>query len=434
MVLTLVEELSSLINEYATTVKGGGETQEWHLVLQEITLFLQADVTIGFKGVDFKAPSRRTVFPPRTVPLVRPDQIGQALKLQSCILVGCHQHQVKFSELTLDMYRMMYCLEKEPPAATHQITGLKVPSMTAPADSQAQPASQVAGAAAPASGSTNASRSSKSKPNPSMNPKKYLMYRPTVSQVLLYLASAHRELADNGVLLLYLSADGEEAKGEVSTASTPNVVPPASPASSVNNSTSIPPSPLHNNPIFLGSSVTSSSSSLPPFYNNQTSLEPYAVGGIRLKSENSSGGSPALSSSASLPAASPFVGTNALFPGDLTPFTRRASFIIVDSDCSHSFLNIGSCFSAPLLVLVSPQVTFSDILESSQAGSLFTYFLHDPLSAFLFTCNKSVSTPTAYEQAANKFKEITLAIDDLFSSTNDLRTFSFWPIIGFAKP
>lgn len=42
------------------------------------------------------------------------------------------------------------------------------------------------------------------------NPKKYLIYRPTNSQLLLHLASAAKELKENGVMLFYISADGEK--------------------------------------------------------------------------------------------------------------------------------------------------------------------------------------------------------------------------------
>ena len=40
------------------------------------------------------------------------------------------------------------------------------------------------------------------------NPHKYLLYKPTVSQFLVFLASGHRELPTNGALMIYLSGDG----------------------------------------------------------------------------------------------------------------------------------------------------------------------------------------------------------------------------------
>jgi Protein SCAI len=40
------------------------------------------------------------------------------------------------------------------------------------------------------------------------NPHKYLLYKPTLSQVLVFLASGFKELPPNGALMLYISADG----------------------------------------------------------------------------------------------------------------------------------------------------------------------------------------------------------------------------------
>ena len=40
------------------------------------------------------------------------------------------------------------------------------------------------------------------------NPHKYLLYKPTVEQFLIFLASGQRELPANGALLLYISGDG----------------------------------------------------------------------------------------------------------------------------------------------------------------------------------------------------------------------------------
>jgi hypothetical protein len=39
------------------------------------------------------------------------------------------------------------------------------------------------------------------------NPHKNLLYRPTFSQLLLYLANAYKECQDNSVMLLYLSGE-----------------------------------------------------------------------------------------------------------------------------------------------------------------------------------------------------------------------------------
>ena len=44
-----------------------------------------------------------------------------------------------------------------------------------------------------------------------------------------------------------------------------------------------------------------------------------------------------------------------LYPGDLFPFTRRPTFLVVDSDNSLAFASIPHYFDMPLVVLMSPQ-------------------------------------------------------------------------------
>lgn len=100
-----------------------------------------------------------------------------------------------------------------------------------------------------------------------------------------------------------------------------------------------------------------------------------------------------------------------LYPGDLYPFTRRPLFIIIDSDNSFVFQHIPRYFGQPLVVLMSPQdvppsfqgiytvhvykylcVIAFDFLNGGLAevqhhGSLFTLFLHSPLTALCYVCN-----------------------------------------------
>jgi hypothetical protein len=40
------------------------------------------------------------------------------------------------------------------------------------------------------------------------NPHKYLLYKPSVAQFLVFIASGHRELPPNGAIMIYLSGDG----------------------------------------------------------------------------------------------------------------------------------------------------------------------------------------------------------------------------------
>lgn len=93
--------------------------------------------------------------------------------------------QVKFSEMTLDQFRMLQTLEREP---QEELTNQIFDASPAPGR---QPFENGSGG------------------NRRENPHKHLLYKPTFSQLNSYLASSFRELAPNGALLLYISADGD---------------------------------------------------------------------------------------------------------------------------------------------------------------------------------------------------------------------------------
>ena len=101
------------------------------------------------------------------------------LKLQEVILVGNYSNQIKFSELTLDMYRMLQALEREP-----SVPG----SSQAETEEGANPVSQ--------------------SPVKRSNPHKYLLYRPSLGVLMNYLSIGFKDLGENNSLLVYLSADG----------------------------------------------------------------------------------------------------------------------------------------------------------------------------------------------------------------------------------
>lgn len=87
--------------------------------------------------------------------------------------------KVKFSELSMDMFRMVQTLEREPQDDPNHLH-------------DASPAGRMP-----------------FRPLPRRdNPHKYLLYKPTYSEVQVFLASGFKELPVNGALLLYLSADG----------------------------------------------------------------------------------------------------------------------------------------------------------------------------------------------------------------------------------
>lgn len=126
VVVELVDELTRHVEEYIKSLKPP-DAHEWHVVLQEITSFLQADSIISLPPSSISssssAPPKDELYypPPRldatsrllpaNTPVPQQAQGPPPITLQQVVLVGNHASQVKFSELTLEMFRMMLALE-----------------------------------------------------------------------------------------------------------------------------------------------------------------------------------------------------------------------------------------------------------------------------------------------------------------------------------
>ncbi|KAJ1566687.1 hypothetical protein HK096_000681, partial [Nowakowskiella sp. JEL0078] len=185
MIKILMSELTTLVDDYKRTFNPS-DSNEWAIVISEISTFLEAEKKLGLTSVEGDV----LVCPSRLLKdhkeADKPAQ--QKLRLQEAILVGNFQNQIKFSELTLDMYRMLQSLEREPSAVEKKD---ELATITE------EEASKVPGLAV----------GEKQKRS---NPHKYLLYRPTFAQLMVYIAIAFKDITDNSALLLYISADGSK--------------------------------------------------------------------------------------------------------------------------------------------------------------------------------------------------------------------------------
>lgn len=294
LVRDLVRELAKHIDEYTATYEPEDQL-EWSLVLSEIKSFIEADTVVNVLDSD----SNSIVLSHRLNPLITPPvekSPMMTLSLQEVLIVGASSDQVKFSELTLDMFRMLQTLEREP--QEDMISQLYDASpapggRAAPGPLAGNPLENgAAGAGAgggPACGGMGPKRE---------NPHKYLLYKPTVSQFSVFLASGQKELPANGALMLYISGDG---------------------------CFSTKPAPEDLS---------------------------YDLGGVLLSSKRDYEQLQSIINSKLTPHTKE---PNCLYPGDLQPFTRRPTFLVVDSDNSSAFANVPHHFDQPLVVLMSPQ-------------------------------------------------------------------------------
>ena len=270
-------------------------------MLGEIKVFVESDTFLNVIDGDSNSLVLSHRLSPLMIPPVERSPV-MTLSLQQVIIVGNLSEQVKFSELTLDMFRMLQTLEREPQDEMGQVYNDRSPApVRVPVEN----------------GGGGGARD---------NPHKYLLYKPTLPQLLVFLASGYKELPPNGALLLYISADGSF--------------------------------PTRPRPEDTG----------------------YDMGGVLM--------SPKRDVEPSSKNSGQFKEHCCLFPGDLFPFTRRPTFLIVDSDNALAFSSIPHYFDMPLVVLMSPQDTPPMFLEhATHKGSLFTLFLHSPLAAFCFVTN-----------------------------------------------
>lgn len=285
------------------------------------------------------------------IPLPLKMPIGKFF-LSEALLVGNYQRQVKFSELTVDMYRLLQVLEREPSDQQQQLNQQQ--------QANTSPIHQAYG-----SSSQGQTKSFNLLARPTFNsqaaqglkgsPHKYLLFRPTFSQLFLFLASGFKELPQNGVMLLYLSADGsfgpmtvesEEPGYELGGVATNQAVGTA--AGSTQQARSGSSAGNQRNPY-------------------QSSVAP--VSGNMRTSQSMH-----------------FKQLNCLHPGDLYPFTRKPLVLIVDSNNSYAFQQMPRHFALPLLVLMSP-TEYPAPFNDNTKGSLFTLFLHCPLTALCLISN-----------------------------------------------
>ncbi|KXS17566.1 hypothetical protein M427DRAFT_54500 [Gonapodya prolifera JEL478] len=341
----MMADLNRTVDEYTKGFKPN-DAAEWNTIITEITLLLETDKRLTPSdptGTPFVAPSRLRV------DRARVDKDVPKLKLQEAILAGNYQNQIKFSELTLDMYRMLQSLEREPANSRAQVPGVSYLNNSSAKDGRdatgpsAHSFSNIAKDEGPTeeAGDARAPR----------NPHKYLLYRPTLSQLMLYIATAFKEINENTAMLIYLSADGAKRT------------------------------------------------------NKSDTTEGYA-GGVATASTFRKGEKAENPDLATV--------SNAICPGDLVPFTRKPLFIIVDSNNSTSFKNFPKVFGQPLVALMSPTELPVSMKDTTQTGSLFSLFLHSPIKAFFFISDIRETSQQTWEAVLALFAIAESTIADLF--------------------
>ncbi|XP_042434892.1 protein SCAI-like isoform X1 [Zingiber officinale] len=308
--------------------------KEWKQVTQEISRFSKADASSKTAR-----PLRYNVLfdaHPTSFPYVARFHSTRVLRLQDAILTCYHRNEVKVAELTLDTFRILQCLEWEPSGSSYQ-PPIKEPCQNGASSDQSG-----------ASGLIDINLAADMMdPDLPPNPRKAVIYRPSVSHLIAVIATISEDLNPDSILLIYLSASGK---------------------------------PDFNVPIqkdIYGKSRSSKGNYAPhSSWERDSSLSQPASANKTNSTDNLRHyiclGSQGAGSS------------NNLYPEDLVPFTRKPLFLIIDSDNSQAFKIVHGAErgEASILLLSHDKPMSVSDTNPISSGSQFTHFLTAPLQAF----------------------------------------------------
>ncbi|XP_015696782.2 protein SCAI isoform X1 [Oryza brachyantha] len=182
----LAAHIRTLLDDSKKTLQEA-EYKEWKHVVQEIARFLRADsLFMNMRPLRYSYAFDPA---PDTLPTVPPTVKKRGLVLSDAMLCSYYHNEVKFTDITIDVFRMLQCLEWEPCGSfalsngysAHDESGQNHPNLLKDLRDAALPP----------------------------NPLKTILYRPSVTHFLTVLATKCEELPSNGMMLIYLSAAGE---------------------------------------------------------------------------------------------------------------------------------------------------------------------------------------------------------------------------------
>lgn len=353
----LLHELDVQIVTY-TSAYEPDDQMEWSVVLQEIKSFVAADTVVNILHADQNTIVLTHRLTPHTTPPVeRSSQM--TLSLQEIILIGNVSDQVKYSEMTIDMFRMIQTLERE--SRRHE----EHTQMSPPPRQSFEKSFSFSSSRGYYGGIPQPYGDNPDKMKRGDNPHKYVLYKPSITQILMFLATGFKELPANGALLMYISADG------------------CCPQSKSGNDLSYD----------LGGVVTSC----------RREIEVCHKGSVNVKE------------------------IHCLYPGDLHPFMRKPLFLIVDSDNSFAFQHVHQYFGQPFVVLMSPQDVPERFRGYHRNGNIFTLFLHSPLTALCLICKITALPIHHWERCQLVVNRFISEASTLFTrSTADLAYLQFF--------
>ncbi|CAN4114873.1 unnamed protein product [Withania somnifera] len=335
MVKVLVEQFKVIVDDSKAAFPGT-KFKEWRLVVQEI---------VRFTRVHSPTPDARPLrycalfdSHPSSRPYVARFHAKKVLKVRDALLTSYHKNEVKFAELTLDTFRMLQCLEWEPSGSFYQRSPVEPRENGAVTDQSIT------------SGLIDINLAAEMM-DPALppNPKKAVLYRPSVPLLISVVATMCEELPPESVVLIYISASGN----------------------TIQSTTSHTESSSSSRKSWKNSALSHTS------YEQKSALQEHYI--------NTNGDTGQYFENCLCLGPSRSGVSNNLYPGDLIPFTRRPLFLIIDSNNSDAFKVLhGAERGEKSAFFLSPlRPSFKNPgTDVTQSGSQFTFFLAAPLQAF----------------------------------------------------
>ncbi|KAI3646764.1 hypothetical protein MP228_009692 [Amoeboaphelidium protococcarum] len=196
----LTSEFRQIIQDYSQHDQSKSDIAEWEMILKEVEDFSLASTIVLPKVLRLSI-----MDPPRIQYDARmsPDRIvyGHSF-IEECIIVGYKGNDVKFSELSIDMHRILVSMECASTQATED------PGQDNDEQSQMRDLRQQQQQESMANNQMN--RSGRRR----MNPKNTLLYKPSAA-LWLYCASSSLRDCRNGAMMFYFSCDVSVDLGNV---------------------------------------------------------------------------------------------------------------------------------------------------------------------------------------------------------------------------
>jgi hypothetical protein len=116
IIVTLIKEMSKYVDDYVKKFDPA-DKEDWKLVLHEVSGFIEANRLVSVLDTEaMPIPLSHRLKALEEAEPAAHDGVKKRkfMRLKQAFIIGNTLQQVKFSELTLDMFRMLEALEREP--------------------------------------------------------------------------------------------------------------------------------------------------------------------------------------------------------------------------------------------------------------------------------------------------------------------------------